>query len=176
VRPEADRRGRGDTGKSTPARGVPDDEEKQEEPQERELRIGPRLRRVEKEERSGGREPEKTPTGSPRWKRPGAGAERREREEGQDPCRPVREGERLREPDERLLEEVEKRRPGVRAQDANELGRREPGDPDREDLVVPQRARDEQPQATGDGESGGGKGSPEREAARFFSLSFDDLS
>src|SRR6202162_5725302 len=136
MRPEADRGGRGDTDESAPARGVPDDEEKEEEAEERELCIGPRLRRVEKEERSGGREPEKTPAGSTLRKRTGAGAERRESEEGQNPPRSIRKGQRLREPDERLLEEVEERRAGVRAQDANELGGRGAGGPARENVVA----------------------------------------
>ena len=86
------------------------------------------------------------------------------------------EGERLREPDERLFEKVEERRPGVRTQDADELGRGEPRNPDREDFVVPERARDEQPQASGNGKSGSDQCGGQSEALAVVTLSFDGLS
>ena len=176
MRPEAECRGQGHREESAQSRRVPDDEEKEDETEERQQGIGSRLRRIEKEEGRRGREPEETPAGGSGRKGPGAGEEDGEREKRKDARRGVRERERLGDRDEGLLEKVEERRPGVRAQDADELGRREPRSPDSEDLVVPERTRDEQPQAAGSGKSGSDQCGCQSEALAVVTLSFDGLS
>jgi hypothetical protein len=107
---------------------------------------------------------------------PCGGEEDGEREKREDARRRVRKRERLCERDEGLLQEVEERRPGVRREDADELGRREPRSPDREDLVVPERARDEEPQAAGSGKSDSDQCGGQSEAPAVVTLSFDGLS
>jgi hypothetical protein len=176
MRPEAQGRGQGDSGEPAQACGVADDQEKENETEEREQGIGPGLRRVKKEERSGRRESYETPACAPGRESPGAGEEDREGEKREDARRGVREREALGGRDEGLLEKIEERRPGVRTESAEELGRREPRSPDSEDLVVPERARDEQPQASGNGKSGSDQCGGQSEALAVVTLCFDGLS
>jgi hypothetical protein len=176
MRPEAGRRGQGSCGEPASARGVADDQEKENETEEREQGIGTGLRRVKKEERNGGRKPYETPAGASGSKCPGAGEEDRERQKREHARRRVRERERLGGRDEGLLEKVEERRPGVRTEDADELGRREPRSPDSEDLIVPERSRDEQPEASGNGKGGSDQCGGQSEALAVVTLSFDALS
>jgi hypothetical protein len=176
MRPEAQSRGHGDRGKSPPARGVADDNEEENETEDREGRIGPSLRRIKKEERKGGREPNESAARATGSQCPGAGEESEEREKRKDTRDGVGERERLGGRDEGLLEKVEERRPGVRTQNPDELGRREPRSPDGEDLIVPERTRDEQPQASGNGESGSDQCGGQSEALAVVRIPFDALS
>jgi hypothetical protein len=56
------------------------------------------------------------------------------------------------------------------------LPRPEPRDPDGEDLVVPERARREEPRPGGDGQGGDSQRDCGSEAAEVVSLAFDALS
>ena len=176
MRPENQGRNQGDSGEPAPARGVADDQEKENETEEREQGIGSGLRRVEKEERDGRREPDESAARASGRQSPGAAEEDREREKRENARRGVRERERLGGRDEGLLEKVEERRPGVRTESAKELGRGEPRGPDGEDFVMPERARNEQPQASGNGKSGSDQCGGQSEALAVVTLCFDGLS
>ena len=139
------RRGRekepGETGRRFAASGR---EEKDRQDCEREQGVRARLGGIEVDEGIAGAEGDPPGPRRARRQRP----RRREEREGR------REGNQAQEeiaargavcPSERPLERIEERRPGIRSQRIDHAGRGQARGPLREELVVPERALDEEP-------------------------------
>ena len=176
MRPERQRRQERDRREALRPAGVANDEEKEQEIGECQRRVGARLRRVEEQQRRNGRENEEegalTPAREPADGRP----DKEKAEEREKPRQRVGEPGALRRGDERLFENVEEGRTRVAREGGDERGGGEPRGPDREDLVVPERPRLQQPESGGGGQDrdrqrrGGG------DALSVAPVSFDDLS
>src|SRR5262249_36532452 len=132
---------------------------------ESEERIRARLTGVEEEKRRRRGEPEKATARVARQPADHGederGGEEWERAEGL-----VHQPERLDGGGDGLLQEIEERRSGILAQGPDDLARRQPRDPRREDFVVPQRPLREEPRANRERHDGGGhRGGPSDSAS-----------
>jgi len=88
----------------------------------------------------------------------------------------VRELERLDEADRRPFEEVEERRARVELERVEDPRKRKPRDPDREDLVVPERAALEEPEARRQRQDSRRSGRGERGRPASIAPGIDGLS
>ncbi len=135
------------------SRSVMHSEKKENETEKGDESVRPGLRGVEKEKRRRGREEEEMPAWRSPRQTPRAGKEKEQSEKREEPRHAVGKPQALGRRDERLLEQIEEGRARVDAQRAHEFGWREPRSPDREDLVVPERPRRQQPEPRGARES-----------------------
>lgn len=140
------------------------DEGQQEEQKsrERKKRVSARFSGIEEEQRGDARQNEEPDSRGARGKSECSDEESERRGEGERSGEDVA-GETLADRDERLLQEIEKRRPGVAAQDLQELTEREPRRPEGEDLVEPDRALKKEPGARRNGRDGDDRDRCERE-------------
>ena len=138
-------------------------EEKQREDHRGEKRICPRLSGVKKEERRQGDEEDEPDLRARRGKASDARENRERREKRKKTGGDVRRKEAFAAVHERFFKKVEERRARVVPEDGEELAWGQPRCPDREDLVEPQRAVNEEPRARESGEQSDDRGRRERE-------------
>ncbi len=153
----------------------PGDEQEEAQSEEGQQGIGSGLGCVEEKQGRGGAEKQQASVGD-RRQPASRGKKQEDRQIRRCPRETVRQAKRLREEDERLFEEIEKRRPGIVTQDRKQRPWGKPRCPEGKRLVVPEGARRENPEAASQGQRDGAENGRRPEARRVVSLSCDDLS
>ena len=151
-------------------------EEEEREDEQRQERVGAGLGGVEEEKRGDGGEEDEPRLRRPRRERKGPAENGERRGEGRDARGQVGREEALPRKNERFLEEVEERRSGVVLERRDEIPKREPRGPGREDLVEPQRPVEKKPGPRENGRDGNDRDGREREAVSALLRRCDALS
>src|SRR5262249_31770026 len=151
VSPQCER-GQSRCGAEAPGRRFASKEQQEErEIQQREDSVCPRPSGIGEQKRARRRQRREPEIRSLSGKAQGQGEEAGDREERRDTGGDVGSRE-LPEPDERLFQDIEEGRPRIVAQRLQKRGQRQPRSPDREQLVVPKGANDQQRDARTDRE------------------------
>ena len=146
---EGGRSGRREQGESPPALRVLSREQEERQPFCREKRVGSRFRRVRRDERRRRAQGDVAQARSARVQSARSREESERGEKGENSRGRSVGSECVADDDERFLERVEERGTRVESKGSERGGGIESCDPDREQLVVPQRASDEEDSANG---------------------------